>query len=115
MAYFSKLGKGNVVEEVYVINDDIATSEQAGIDFIHNLYNINSVIKQTFIDGSQRKNYGGVGYKYDQTRDAFIPPRVFLSWVLNETTCKWEPPVAKPQDGKIYIWNETTKQWDLNE
>ena len=126
MAHFAKLGIGNKILSVETVHNDVATTEQAGIDFIHNLYNINSVIKQTFIDGSQRKNYGGVGYKYDQTRDAFIPPRVFLSWVLNETTCKWEPPVAYPEtqtqglkdedDNPIndrYYWNEQRRNWDL--
>ena len=62
-----------------------------------------------------RKNYAGVGYRYDQTKDAFIPPQPYNSWTLNETTCIWDPPVPYPSDGKMYIWNETTKQWDVNE
>ncbi len=62
-----------------------------------------------------RKNYAGVGYTYDQTRDAFIPPKPFNSWTLNETTCLWDPPVVYPTDGQNYTWNEETQQWDLNE
>ena len=60
-----------------------------------------------------RKNYAGIGYSYDQQRDAFIPPKPFNSWVLNETTCQWESPVAMPQDGNMYTWNEQNQSWDL--
>ena len=62
-----------------------------------------------------RKNYAGVGYIYDQTRDAFISPKPFNSWILNEDTCLWEAPTAYPDDGKKYLWNEETQQWDLND
>ena len=115
MAYFAKLGTGNIVETVVVVNDSIATTEQAGIDFLNNLYGSRDVWKQTFTDGSQRKNYAGTGYTYDETKDAFIPQKPFNSWTLNETTCKWEAPVAYPDDGQKYIWNEETTTWDLNE
>ena len=60
-----------------------------------------------------RKNYAGIGYTYDETRDAFIPPQPFDSWTLNETSCLWEAPVAYPDDGQIYTWNEETTSWDL--
>jgi hypothetical protein len=60
-----------------------------------------------------RKNYAGIGYQYDQQKDAFIPPKPFNSWVLNETTCLWESPVAMPQDGNKYTWNEEIKNWEL--
>jgi len=115
MAYFAKLGIGNIVETVVVVNDSIATTEQAGIDFLNNLYGSRDVWKQTFTDGSQRKNYAGTGYTYDEIKDAFIPQKPFNSWTLNETTCKWEAPVAYPDDGQKYIWNEETITWDLNE
>lgn len=59
-----------------------------------------------------RKNYAGVGYSYDATRDAFIPPQPFASWVLDDATCLWNPPVAMPTDGKPYAWNEATQSWD---
>jgi|TARA_R100000482_G_C5102017_1_gene136127 hypothetical protein len=67
---------------------------------------------QTYKDGSQRKHYAGVGFKYDKTLDAFIPPSPYPSWTLNETTCLWEPPVAAPSDGNDYQWNEETTSWD---
>ena len=60
-----------------------------------------------------RKNYAGVGYTYDQNRDAFIPPKPFNSWTLNEDSCLWEAPVAYPEDGQRYTWNEETTSWDL--
>ena len=60
-----------------------------------------------------RKNYAGIGYTYDETRDAFIPPKPFDSWTLNETSCLWEAPVAYPDDGEMYTWNEEMGTWDL--
>jgi hypothetical protein len=125
MAHFAKLGVGNIIEAVHVVSNDIAISEQAGIDFLNNLYNSRDVWKQTSYNTSGgvhssggtpfRKNHAGVGYTYDQTRDAFIPPKPFNSWILNETTCLWEAPVAYPDDGEQYNWNETNQTWDLIE
>ena len=60
-----------------------------------------------------RKNYAGIGYTYDQNRDAFIPPKPFNSWTLNEDSCLWEAPIAYPEDGQRYTWNEETTSWDL--
>ena len=60
-----------------------------------------------------RKNYAGIGYTYDETRDAFIPPKPYDSWTLNETSCLWEAPVTYPDDGQQYSWNEETTSWDL--
>ena len=62
-----------------------------------------------------RKNHAGIGFTYDETRDAFIPPKPFNSWTLNEDSCNWEAPSAKPDDGKMYEWNEETTSWDLIE
>ena len=100
MAHFAKLGKGNIVLTVHVVNNDIATTEQAGVDFLNNLHKTRDVWKQTSyntfggvhkLGGTPfRKNYAGIGFKYDQTRDAFIPPKPFNSWILNETTQTWE-------------------------
>jgi hypothetical protein len=67
---------------------------------------------ETKMDGSIRKNYAGIGFSYDATRDAFIPPKPFASWSLNETTCQWTCPVAMPDDDKQYEWNETDQTWD---
>jgi len=122
MAHFAKLGKGNIVENVVVVSNDIATTEQAGVDFLNTLYKTRDVWKQTSYNINFRKNYAGVGFTYDQTRDAFIPPKPFNSWILNEETCLWEAPVAKPEltqeqidNNNYYIWNEETQQWELNE
>ena len=115
MAHFAKLDNNNIVEKIEVVSNDIATNEQDGIDFLNNLYKINDVWKQTSYNGNIRKNFAGVGYTYDQTRNAFIPPKPFNSWTLDEDTCLWEAPVAKPDDDKIYQWNETDQQWDLTD
>mgnify|MGYP003643603417 FL=1 len=123
MANFAKLGTGNIIERVEVVSNDIATTEQAGVEFLQNLYKDRAVWKQTsyntrggvHLTGGTpfRKNYAGIGYKYDTSRDAFIPAKPFNSWILNETTCQWEAPVARPDDDNNYTWNETTTSWDL--
>jgi len=141
MANFAKLGTGNIIEKVVVVSNDIATTEQAGVEFLQNLYGDRAAWKQTSFNTrggvhftfttdennnniivesedqskSFRKNFAGIGYKYDQIRDAFIEPKPYPSWTLNETTCLWEPPVVKPNDGQIYSWNETNQTWDLIE
>ena len=101
MAHFAKLGTGNIVEKVEVVSNDIATNEQAGVDFLNNLYGTRDVWKQTSYNGNIRKNYAGVGFTYDETLDAFIPPKEFKSWILNETTCLWEAPVEKTTDDQL--------------
>ena len=123
MAHFAKLGIGNIVEKVEVVSNDIATNEQAGVNFLNNLYNTSDTWFQTsyntiggvhLLDGTPfRKNYAGIGYTYDEDKDAFIPPQPYTSWTLNETTCQWEAPVAYPDDGKRYKWNETNENWQL--
>jgi hypothetical protein len=118
MAHFAKLGVGNIVEKVIIVSNDIASTEQAGIDFINKLYNTRDVWKQTSYNNNIRKNFAGIGYQYDQTRDAFIAPKPFNSWVLNETTCRWEAPIPMPNDVsaiKQYNWNESTLTWDIVE
>jgi len=125
MAHFAKLKTGNIVERVEKVSNDVATTEQAGIEFLNNIYGENYIWKQTSynthagvhkLGGTPfRKNFAGIGWKYDQYRDAFIPPKPYNSWTLNETTCLWEPPVAYPTDGQVYNWNETNQTWDLRE
>ena len=116
MAHFAKLGTGNIVEQVIVVSNDIATTEQAGIDFLRNLYKDQHLpVIQTSYNNNIRKNYAGIGYQYDQTRDAFIPPKPFNSWILNEDTCLWNAPVVKPIDDNKYFWNEQTLSWDIVE
>jgi hypothetical protein len=115
MAHFAKLGVGNIIIKVAVVSNDIATTEQAGVDFLNNLYGSRDVWKQTSYNKNFRKNYAGIGYTYDQTRDAFIPKKPYASWILNEDTCLWEAPVALPDTENRYNWNETNQTWDLNE
>ena len=117
MAHFAKLGVGNIVEQVIVISNDVATTEQAGSDFINKLYNTRDVWKQTSYNNNIRKNFAGIGYQYDQTKDAFIPPKPFNSWILNEDTCNWESSVAMPttelEDNQYYSWNESIVNWEI--
>ena len=125
MAHFAKLGKGNIVERVEVVSNDIATTEQAGVDFLNTLYKTNDIWKMTSyntfggihkLGGTPfRKNFAGIDFKYDQYKDAFIEPKPYPSWILNETACRWDAPVVKPDDGQKYIWNETIKNWELIE
>jgi hypothetical protein len=113
MAHFCKIGIGSKVERVEVVSNDVATTEQAGIDFLNTLYKTNDIWKQTSYNNNFRKNFAGIGYKYDQARDAFIAPKPHNSWTLNETTCLWEAPVVYPSDGQNYKWNETIQNWEL--
>jgi hypothetical protein len=119
MAHFAQIDTNNVVINIIVVHNnelldqDGNEVEQKGIDFCKSLFGKDTNWIQTSYNGSFRKNYAGVGYHYDQARDAFISPKPFNSWILNETTCLWEAPVAIPQDGNFYEWNEETLSWDL--
>jgi len=115
MANFAKLGIGNIIETIETVSDNIATTEQAGVDFLNNLHGSRDVWKKTETDGSIRKNYAGIGYTYDEDRNAFISPKPYASWILNETTCRWEAPVARPDDNNRYNWNEDNTSWDAVE
>ena len=95
-----------------MVSNDIATTEQAGADFLNNLYNTRDIWKQTSYNRNIRKNFAGIGYTYDQERDAFIPPKPFNSWILNDDSCIWEAPISKPDDDKKYNWNEINQTWD---
>lgn len=118
MAHFAKLDTKNNVISVEVVNNEIIVDvdgneqEQIGIDFLTHLYGSGGWYKQTSYNENFRKNYAGLGYIYDSTRDAFIPPQPFPSWTLDEDTCRWNAPVARPNDDKHYEWNETTTSWD---
>lgn len=115
MAHFAKLDENNVVTQVIVVgNKDTSDAsgvekESIGIAFCERLFGGNW--KQTSYNGNIRKNYAGIGYTYDAGRDAFIAPKPFASWVLNETTCQWEAPTPMPLDGKMYSWNEESLTW----
>jgi len=103
MSHFAKIDSNNIVTEVIVAEQDFINSGAVGDSFLW---------IQTSYNNNFRKNFAGIGYTYDKTRDAFIPPQPFPSWTLNEETCLWECPVAYPDDGNMYEWNETDQQWD---
>jgi hypothetical protein len=117
MAYFAKLGTGNIVEQVISINNSVIIDankieqEQLGNDFINKLYNTRDVWKQTSYNSKIRKNYAGIGYTYDETLDAFIAPQPFASWKLDEKTAQWKAPVDYPTDDKRYTWDEESTSW----
>ena len=133
MAHFAQIDSNNIVTQVIVVADaDTADAqgnhmESIGIAFCQRLiggnwkqtsYNTHGGVHS--LGGTPfRKNYAGLGYTYDAQRDAFIPPKPYASWVLNETTCLWNAPVAMPSDAgqgeppKMYTWNENTTSWDL--
>jgi hypothetical protein len=100
MSYWAKLNEQNVVTDV-TVGDSVEWLAE----------NIGGVWVETFADGAKRFNYAGIGFTYDEERDAFIPPKPFESWVLDEGTCLWEAPVAYPEDGESYTWNEETQEW----
>lgn len=114
MAHFAELDTNNVVLRVIVVHnnelmDNGQESEAKGIAFCQSLFGGNWI--QTSYNANIRKNYAGIGYTYDPTRDAFIPPKPFASWLLNEDTCQWQAPVPYPTDGKRYSWDESTLSW----
>jgi hypothetical protein len=130
MASFAKIGLNNKVIEVLSVHNNVLKDsngieqEVNGIDFLTKLtgyplwkqtsYNTHGGVHSN--NGTPlRKNHAGIGYTYDEDRDAFIPKKPFNSWILNETTCQWESPVAYPTDSQKYNWNETTKNWDLQQ
>ena len=130
MAHFAKIGLNNKVIEVQSVNNNElldsngVQQEVNGVDFLTKLTGW-SIWKQTSYNtfggvhnngGTPfRKNHAGIGFTYDEDKDAFIPPKPFASWTLNEETCLWDPPVVKPDDGERYVWNESTTTWDIVE
>jgi len=128
MASFAKLNSENIVEQVLSVHnnellDNGVESETKGITFLKNLYGEDTNWKQTSYNTnagvhslggtSFRKNHAGIGYTYDETRDAFIAPKPFNSWILNEDTCLWNAPILYPNDAQRYTWNEETQSWTL--
>ena len=115
MAHFAKIENNLVTQVIVVDNKDTANAEgieveQIGIDFCSNL--LGGTWKQTSYNGNIRKNYAGVGYIYDKSRDAFIAPKPYNSWLLDEDKAQWKAPVDMPTDKKMYSWNEETQSWD---
>ena len=118
MAHFAQIDENNVVVQVLVVSD---ADEHRGQEFLANDLGLGGTWKKTSYNTQggvhalggtpYRKNYAGVGYTFDEARDAFIPPKPFNSWTLNETSCLWEAPVAMPTDGKMYTWDEDSTSW----
>jgi hypothetical protein len=130
MASFAKIGLNSRVIEVVSVNNEVLKDssgierEELGIQFLNELYKW-PIWKQTSYNTYGgvhnnggipfRKNHAGIGYTYDEDKDAFIPKKPFNSWILNENTYQWEAPISRPTDDQRYIWNETTKNWDLQQ
>jgi len=117
MAHFAKLDENNIVIEVHgldnneLIDDNGIEQESKGIDFLVNWSGGYTKWKQTSYNANFRKNYAGIGYFYDETKDAFIPPQPYPSWLLNENSYQWEAPITIPTDDGRYIWDEITTSW----
>ena len=117
MAHFAQLDNNNVVLGIAVVHNnelldqDGKEIEQKGIDFCKSLFGQDTQWVQTSYNANFRKNYAWTGGTYNKELDAFIKPQPYVSWILNETSCKWEAPVAYPNDGNLYAWDETTKSW----
>jgi hypothetical protein len=120
MAYYAFLDENNIVTEVITGIDENELIDDLSPETWYGNFR-NQVCKRTsyntignihLLEGIPfRKNYAGIGYTYDEQRDAFIAPKPFESWILNETTCLWESPIPYPNDSKMYYWNETTQEW----
>lgn len=117
MAHFAKIDNTGLVTQVIVVHNDQLLDENGveqeakGIQFCKSILGGDWV--QTSYHSSFRKNYASKGFVYDKVRDAFIPPKQYESWVLDEDTCRWEPPTQYPDDGGEYFWDESTLSWTL--
>jgi hypothetical protein len=112
MSHFAQIDENNIVTRVLVIEQDVVDTGLFGepSSFVQTSYNTQGGVHR--LGGTPlRKNYAGIGYTYDSIRDAFISPKPYNSWVLNEDTCLWLPPVEIPTDGKTYSWNEESLEW----
>ncbi len=106
MSHFAEIDNNNIVTRVLVGNNDFPNE---GYDWF--VENLGGTWIKTSYNANIRKNFAGIGYTYDEGRDAFIPPKPYESWLLNEDTCQWEAPTAYPTDGKLYTWDEDSQEW----
>ena len=117
MAHFAEIDADNKVVRVIVVNNSEligiggAEDESMGVQFCAGIFGGNWI--QTSYNGTKRKRFAGIGFSYDPQRDAFIPPKPFASWVFDETTLDWKAPIAYPQDGSVYTWDENTVSWQI--
>jgi len=118
MAHFAKLGLNSKVISVLVVDNKVLKDEngkeieQLGVDFLNKLHNYPFWV-QTSYNGNFRKNYAGIGARYDDELDAFISPKRFSSWSFNDETCQWEAPTPMPDDGEMYMWDEEAQDWSI--
>ena len=107
MAHYAKI-ENDVVQQVIVADEDFVRNLDG--QWVQTSYNTRGGVHPE--NRPLRKNFAGIGYTYDRQRDAFIPPKPFESWVLNEQTCLWDSPIPQPNDGKDYYWNELATSWN---
>ena len=118
MAHYAELNSNNIVTQVFVGKDENDLSNNWEVYYARNGFTVKRTSYNTFggvhLKGGVpfRKNYAGIGFSYDEARDAFIPPKPFDSWLLDEETCLWGAPVPMPEDGKFYQWNEELGDWE---
>ena len=118
MSHYAKVENGVVVNVIVAEQDFVDRQDGQWVQTSYNTRKgIHYAPNSNDPDGgiALRKNYAGIGYIYDSERDAFIPPKLFDSWILDEPTCTWESPVPYPNDGNMYDWNEETQAWDIVE
>lgn len=111
MAHYAFLDTNNIVTHIIPGIDEWEQIEGKDPEDWYAEF-VGQVCKRTSYNGNIRKNYAGPGYLYDETRDAFIPPKPYPSWLLDEDTCLWQPPVPYPTDGGMYVWDEATQTWE---
>jgi len=109
MSHFARVNAQGIVEQVIVAEQDFIDTLSDKTSWVQTSYNTRG--GQHPEGRPLRKNYAGIGYSYDYVRDAFIPPKPYASWVMNEETCLWDAPTPCPTDGKLYNWDENTQQW----
>ena len=109
MAYFAEISEFNKVTRVLSVPNE---QEHRGQEFLADDLNLGGTWIQTSYNGNIRKNFAGIGFTYDSERDAFIAPKPFSKWVLNEETCRWEAPTPYPTDDKRYVWNDNRGEWE---
>lgn len=112
MAHYAFINENNTVTEVIVGLDENELIEGKDPETWYEEFR-GQTCKRTSYNGKIRKNYAGVGFTYDPSRDAFIPPQPFNSWILDEETCQWIAPIAYPTDGFTYVWNNNTISWEI--
>jgi len=119
VAHFAEIDENNIVLRVVVVDDDVIRDADGRHNELLGQQYCNRILDgrwvQTSYNSTFRVRFAGVGYRYDEERDAFLTPRPFSSWLLNEQTYNWEPPVEMPDDGKRYLWNEVIMEWQLLE